>query len=113
MNVGAFIAAALLLDIVLWRFVLFGWEGINNQSGVGVADAGFSLVPLAVAAVPEPETWATRATGLLLLGVGCRFCRDAGRIPGQVNEARRCRSGPGRQRAALGAGGGLLARSPL
>jgi hypothetical protein len=28
-NVGAFIAAALLLDIVLWLLVLLGWETVN------------------------------------------------------------------------------------
>lgn len=26
LNVGVFIAAALLLDFLLWLFVLFGWE---------------------------------------------------------------------------------------
>ena len=28
-NVGAFIAAALLLDLVLWLFVLLGWESVT------------------------------------------------------------------------------------
>lgn len=28
-NVGVFIAAALLLDFALWLFILFGWEAVN------------------------------------------------------------------------------------
>jgi hypothetical protein len=28
-NVGAFIAAALLLDLVLWLFILLGWESVS------------------------------------------------------------------------------------
>ena len=28
-NVGAFVLAALLLDIVLWLFVLLGWESVT------------------------------------------------------------------------------------
>ncbi|MDC8449021.1 MAG: hypothetical protein LV473_11755 [Nitrospira sp.] len=28
-NVGLFVTAALLLDFVLWLFILFGWESVN------------------------------------------------------------------------------------
>ena len=29
MNVGVFVVAALLLDLVLWLFVLLGWESVT------------------------------------------------------------------------------------
>jgi hypothetical protein len=32
MNVGVFIAAALLLDFLLWLFVLVGWESVSIPS---------------------------------------------------------------------------------
>jgi hypothetical protein len=28
-NVGVFVAAALLLDLVLWPFILLGWESVR------------------------------------------------------------------------------------
>jgi hypothetical protein len=34
-NVGIFIAAALLLDVVLWLFVLLGWESVGIPANFG------------------------------------------------------------------------------
>ena len=34
-NVGAFVAAALLLDVVLWLFVLVGWESVTIPADFG------------------------------------------------------------------------------
>jgi hypothetical protein len=63
-NVGAFIAAALLLDLLLWAFILLGWESVTLPANFSVthqpefdfpwthglvAATGWSLVAAAIA----------------------------------------------------------------
>jgi hypothetical protein len=82
-NVAAFVLAALLLDVVLWLFVLIGWESVD---------------PSTFGATHQPEfifPFARSAASLVVRGVGrggvCRllasggieaFCRHPGRRGG-------------------------------
>lgn len=56
-NVGVFITAALLLDLLLWLFVLFGWESV--------------AIPASFASTHQPEYVFPHSHGLLASVVWC------------------------------------------
>lgn len=75
-NVGMFIAAALLLDFALWPFILLGWEYANAGLHRPRHDRG---------APPPPSGTAMAGASLLTLVVVCALAYRFGslRPPGR------------------------------
>lgn len=83
-NVGVFVCAALLLDLILWLFVLFGWESVTipadfihthqpefvfAYSHGLLAASGWSVLAGAVTFVCYPRLEASRLRAAALVGL--------------------------------------------
>ena len=62
-NVGAFVAAALLLDLVLWIFVLLGWESVTVPANFGTAHQAEFVFPYSHGLVAS-ALWSAAAAAL-------------------------------------------------
>lgn len=92
-NVGAFVVAALLLDVALWLFILAGWESVSIPSDFAVrhqadfafpyshgllAAAAWSIAGGAVAWVLlTPSKWRSRVAALIAAAVFSHWLVDA------------------------------------
>ena len=54
-NVGVLISAALLLDAVLWLFILLGWESVSIPADFAAQPP--AALHLSVLAQPRSEAW--------------------------------------------------------
>ena len=71
-NVGTFVAAALLLDILLWPFILFGWESVFIPGDFGATHQPEFVFPY------SHSLLAAGMWSVLAGAVAARFCARNG-----------------------------------
>ncbi len=86
-NVGVFVVAALLLDFLLWLFVLLGWESVTIPADFASKHQAEFVFPYSHAGMtiaPAPPSPTAMAVGSLatLATVSLLACW-AGRLPGK------------------------------